>query len=158
MNQQKMFKYKGAEALIALHRLHILSFVNTWKSAKAANIKLPETDDEWYASIDMLGRHILNSARGYNIWICKKLELPEPEIIPAPQAEELPYKIDEYTEHLLENWGLQLCDVPEDKFHGQTYTSNWGVEYCVDAMMEHAVMHPIRHEFQLINLTNAQKK
>ena len=144
--------------MIALHRKHILSFVDTWKSAKAANIILPETDDEWYISVDMLGRHILNSARNYNIWICKKLDLPEPAIIPAPDAENLPDQIDKYTGHLLENWGQQLYDVPENKFHSQTYTSNWGVEYCIDAMMEHAVMHPIRHEFQLINLMKEQKK
>ena len=37
-------------------------------------------------------------------------------------------------------------------FMDKTYTSRWKVEYCIDAMLEHAVMHPIRHEFQLSNL------
>lgn len=32
------------------------------------------------------------------------------------------------------------------------YPSRWKTLYCVDAMLEHAVMHPIRHAFQLEEL------
>jgi hypothetical protein len=33
-----------------------------------------------------------------------------------------------------------------------TYTSRWGQEYTIGAMLEHAVMHPMRHAFHLDEL------
>jgi hypothetical protein len=42
--------------------------------------------------------------------------------------------------------------VTDEQLDKGIYPSRWGTEYCIDAMLEHAVMHPIRHEFQLRNL------
>ena len=89
-------------------------------------------------------------------WICEKLELPDPEINPTPKAEEIESVLDTYLEHLIERWKHPLAVVPKEKFEDQLYTARWGVDYCIDAMMEHAVMHPIRHEFQLNNLIEKQ--
>ncbi len=61
-----------------------------------------------------------------------------------------------YLSHILDKWHTPLADIEESKFHSQTYPSNWGVEYCIDSMLEHAVIHPIRHEFQLQNLITYQ--
>jgi hypothetical protein len=47
---------------------------------------------------------------------------------------------------------LQLISIEESKFFDAVYKSNWGTDYCIEAMLEHAVMHPIRHEFQLKEL------
>ena len=41
-----------------------------------------------------------------------------------------------------------MADVPGKRFN-ETYASAWGVDYCIDAMLEHAVMHPLRHTAQL---------
>ena len=79
------------------------------------------------------------------------------EIEKEPEPELIEMKVNEYVSHLIEKWRLPLSEIPEDKFHSPSYTSNWGVEYCIDAMLEHAVMHPIRHEFQLKNLFENQK-
>ena len=32
------------------------------------------------------------------------------------------------------------------------YPSQWKTRYCIDSMLEHAVMHPVRHAFQLDEL------
>jgi hypothetical protein len=90
-------------------------------------------------------------------WICEKLNLPDPEIEEAPDGNLIEMKAEKYVSHLLEKWRLPLSDIPEENFHEQNYVSRWGVEYCIDAMMEHAVMHPIRHEFQLRNLIISQQ-
>ena len=86
-----------------------------------------------------------------------KLNLPDPEIEKEPKPELIELKAYEYAAHLIEKWSLPLSKIPEDKFHSAIYTSNWGVKYCIDAMLEHAVMHSIRHEFQLNNLIENQK-
>lgn len=146
------YKYKGARSLILLHEKHLVSCVNTWSETKKACLILPVTDDKDYESLDTLLRHILRSARNYMIWICAKLNLPDPEIEIQPEPVQIEVKANDYVSHLIEKWGLPLSEIPEDKFHSPVFTSNWGVEYCIDAMLEHAVMHPIRHEFQLKNL------
>ena len=154
MNQQnlKKYKYNGARALVLLHEKHLRSCLETWREAKKLNIKLPQTDDADYQSLDTLLRHILRSARGYMIWMCAKLNLPDPEIEKTPEADLIESNSDRYITHLLEKWSLPLAEIPEEKFNNPVFKSNWGVDYCIDAMLEHAVMHPIRHEFQLKNL------
>ena len=153
----KEYKYNGARSLVLLHEKHLVSCVQVWREAKRAGIILPETDDENYESMETLLRHILRAARNYMVWICKNMNLPDPQIEMAPEPDLIEKKADEYLTHLIERWRLPLSEIPEEKFHNPTYTSNWGVDYCIDAMLEHAVMHPIRHEFQLKNLIEKQK-
>jgi hypothetical protein len=148
----KEYSYGGARALVALHKLRMHLFLETWQKAKKAGIILPETTDPSYKSMETLLRHSLKASRGYIIWICQKLELPDPGIDPLPELEHIENTAEAFLAHLLERWELPLCDVPEEHFFDRAYASNWETEYCIEAMLEHAVMHPIRHEFQLVNL------
>ena len=151
------YKYGGAKSLVKLHEIHLKEFYETWKEAKRLNIKLPETDDPNYESLDTLLYHVLRAARGYMVWICHNLELNDPEINKTPTSDFIVDKVEEYISHLLEKWQLPLVNVEFELFD-KVFKSNWGVYYCIDAMLEHAVMHPIRHEFQLKNLIIAQSK
>jgi len=146
------YKYKGAEALVSLHEERILLFVEVWKTAKQANLELPLTNDSDYKTLNHLLRHVVRSSRGYMVWICEKLNLPEPQINILPNLEEIETTIEGFATHLLYRWKLPLSEVEEKRFFTQTYISNWGTDYCIEAMLEHAVMHPVRHEFQLQNL------
>lgn len=150
------YKHGGARASVLLHERHMRTCLAAWKGAKAANIPLPQTSDKSYESLETLLAHILRASRGYMVWMCKQLNLPDPGIKPAPESDTVEADADAYLEHLLERWRLPLADVPEEKFGPDTYVSNWGTPYCIDAMLEHAVMHPIKHEFQLKNLLEAQ--
>ncbi len=143
------YKYKGAEALIRLHEEHLLSFIEAWKATKKANIKFPITNDSDYQSLEHLLLQVVRSSRGYILWICEKLNLPELIIDVSPKLEEIENVIDNYILHLLEEWKVPLANVDEKRFFDLTYKSNWETEYCIEAMLEHAVMHPIRHEYQL---------
>jgi uncharacterized damage-inducible protein DinB len=157
LDNLKSYKYNGARSLVLLHERHMRSFVETWKEAKSLEIKLPETDDLDYQSLETLLFHVLRAARGYMTWIWENLNLPDPKIDSPPDVNEIEKEAGIYTSYLLEKWKLPLSEIEEDKFHSPTFKSRWGVEYCIDAMLEHAVMHPIRHEFQLRNLISAQK-
>jgi uncharacterized damage-inducible protein DinB len=148
----QIYRYNGARSLVLLHEEHLESCLKTWQESIRIGIELPKTDDKDYKSLDALLRHILRAARGYMTWMCDKLNLSVPEIEKTPEVDLIEAKADEYVSHLLEKWRLPLADITEDKFHTPTYTSRWGVDYCIDAMLEHAVMHPIRHEFQLRHL------
>jgi len=151
------YNYRGARALVLLHEQHLRQFLDTWKEAKASGILLPKTDDPNYESFDMLLRHVLRWARGYMKWICEKLELPDPEIKAVPEANVIEAEAESYLRHLLEQWRKPLTDVPEGRFYKPEYTAPWKSNYCIDAMLEHAVMHPLRHSFQLTELMQKRK-
>jgi hypothetical protein len=151
------YKYNGARSLVLLHEIHMKSFFSTWKKAKELNIKLPETDDEDYMSLETVLFHVLRASMRYMVWICDKLNLDNPEIASLPPFNEIQIKAGDYLKHLLKIWRLPLVNVPEDLFFGTSYKSNWGDDFCIESMLEHAVLHPIRHEFQLKNLIKKAK-
>jgi len=146
------FSYRGARAMILLHEEELRRFVGVWRRAKASGVKLPAGEDPDYASYDALLRHVLGASRGYLTWSCEKLGLPDPGVEPAPDAGVIDSRCNDYLAHLLSRWPDPLRNVPEERFNRPEYPSRWGVLYCVDAMLEHAVMHPIRHRFQLEEL------
>jgi len=89
-------------------------------------------------------------------WMCEQLGLPDPQIQPAPPPERAPAEADQYLEHVLEKWREPFAAVPEERFE-EAFASRWRRVYSIDAMLEHAVMHPMRHTFQLRELLAAQK-
>jgi uncharacterized damage-inducible protein DinB len=147
---------RGARALVLLHERQLPVFVATWRRAKAAGVPLPRTDDESYASLETLLRHVLAAARGYMTWICETLDLPDPRLPPVPELDAVAAQADEYLADLLAAWRIPLRDVPPDAFESNTYTSRWGEPFTIDSMLEHAVMHPIRHTFQLEELLRSE--
>ncbi len=145
------YQYGGARALVILHERQLRKFVVAWRHAQRAGVVLPETDDPNYASLEALLAHVLNCARHYLVWICQVLELPDPDIRPEPAIGAVAAEAESYVEHLVERWRGPLVELTEEQAYS-THASAWNVEYCIDAMLEHATMHPLRHRFQLQEL------
>lgn len=146
------YRYRGARALVTLHEKQLRSFTLVWREADKISVELPETGDTAYESMKSLLRHVLDWSGRYLVWCCDVVGLGDPEIpaIPASIANEA--QLDCYVEALLEKWRSPLSSVEREKFVKPEHLSPWGVYYCVDAMLEHAVMHPLRHELQLWEL------
>ena len=139
--------------MVLLHEEHLRRFVQTWRLAVATSVRLPPSSDPAYASLGALGRHVLSAAGGYLVWMCEVLTLPDPGIRPAPDAAAITRDADEYMEHVLERWRTApLREVSDEQLETPEYPSRWQTRYCIDSMLEHAVMHPIRHCFQLDEL------
>lgn len=130
-------------------------FLDTWKEAKSENITLPPTDNQHYASMETLLSHVLTAARSYMVWICEKLGLPDPQISPPPEINQVAEQAPQYLTHLFERWRLSLADIGQPQLIA-AFDTKWGTALPVEGMLEHAVMHPIRHEFQLRNLLYSQ--
>ena len=146
------FTYRGARSCILLHEQILRQLVETWKQAKAADIALPASRTGDYDSFEALLYHVLDSARWYMVWTCEKLELPDPGIQPVPNIDNIEAEVDSYVEHLLQQYRKPLVDVRRRHFYQPGYPVPWEVDYCIDAMLEHAVMHSMRHRFQLLEL------
>lgn len=149
------YQYAGARALVQLHEVQLRDFLAVWREAAAARLPLPTTADPDYASLETLLRHLLAAARGYMVWCCAQLGLAEPGIPEAPPVERIAAEADAYLEQVLAGWRAPLAEVPEDRF-GEEFPSRWKTVYCIDAMLEHAVVHPMRHAFQLRRLLAAR--
>ena len=151
------YRFRGARALVLLHGRAMREFLPVWQAAKAAQVRLPSTQDPNYASLESLLKHTLGAARGYMTWLCEKLGLPDPGIDPAPEVSRVEQEAGSYMEHLLARWRLPLADVEEERFK-TIHKSRWGEDMSLEGMLEHAVMHPHRHRFQLEELMEAQGK
>jgi uncharacterized damage-inducible protein DinB len=143
--------------MVILHDKYMREFLVTWRKAKQLQINLPVTDDPDYQSLDHLLSHLLRAARGYMTWMCKKLGLPDPGIDNFPPPETAERDAEAFLQHVLEKWREPLANVAAEAFENISYKSRWGMDYSIDSMLEHAVMHPIRHIFQLEELMEAQE-
>ena len=141
------YVHGGVRALVRLHERHLTEFVAVWKRACAAGLTLPASEDPDGQSLASMLRHVLGAARGYLVWVCECLELDDPGIERVP--DDLDDRVDEYLAHVLAGWNGPLHGLDHKTADRATFPSSWGVTYCIDAMLEHAVMHPIRHALQL---------
>ena len=152
MSSDLQYCSRAIRAMVLLHEEHLRRFVHTWRLALASPVSLPPTDDPAYASLEALGRHVLSAAGGYMTWMCEVLALADPGIRSAPDAAAMVRDAEDYMEHVLERWQAPLREVPNELLETPEYPSRWQTRYCIDSMLEHAVMHPIRHAFQLDEL------
>ena len=151
------YRSRAVRAMVILHDEHLRRFVGTWRTALENSVSLPPSADPSYASLATLGRHVLSAAGGYLTWICGVLKLPDPEIRRAPDAAEIVRDAEDYLEHVLERWqSSALREVADEQLETPEYPSEWLTRYSIDSMLEHAVMHPIRHTFQLDELIESR--
>jgi len=148
------YRARAARALVLLHERHLRTFLTTWRRAAAWGVALPATDDPDYASLAALLRHVLGAAGGYLRWIAKQLDLPDPGVDPVPGVDAIEAEADAYVEHLVARWRAALVGVAPERLEDRAYLSNWGAPFTIDGMLEHAVVHPIRHAFQLEELVD----
>jgi hypothetical protein len=129
-----------------------------WKRAKRIGVKLPATKDPAYESVDLLMRHPLRSCRGYLTWLCEVHGRPEPGVPDPPDAGKVSAAGTRYLDVLDAAWQKHMAWMPNkvlDSF--AVHTSRWGQPMTTEAMFEHAVVHPMRHRFQLEELIAATK-
>ena len=143
------YVYRGARALVLLHEQEVKKFIATWLEAREAGPTVLLTNRPEPVSLDELLHHVLCWARDYMVWTCEKLGLPDPEIDPVPSPAELQARLPRYVDHLLARWRLPLAGVAEEPLFSPLHTTRWNIDYPIEALLEHAVGHAMRHRFQL---------
>ena len=124
------YRSRAVRAMVLLHEEHLRRFVHTWQQARAVPVILPPTADPNYASLDVLGRHVLSAARGYLVWICEVLRFPDPGVRPAPDDIAIVRDADGYMEHVFERWGAEaLREISDEQLETPEYPSGWGTRY-----------------------------
>jgi hypothetical protein len=147
------FRSRGVKSLVELHEIELRNFVATWKRFKASGLPMPEArGDADYESPERLVAHVQGSARSYLLWIFEVLEQPiaDLELIRDPAI--IVPQLDTFMAETLAAWDQNLVRLESEQLAPTQYASRWGEPFDIEQMLEHAVVHPMRHRIQLERL------
>ena len=149
------FQSRAVRSMVELHDAELRSFVATWKRFKASGKPMPEAfGDPDYENPERLVTHVQGAARGYLTWIREvigqpiDLQIVRDPVIVVPQ-------LDAYMEETLAAWPRYLSPLTNEQLGPEQNKSRWGEMFTVDQMLEHAVVHPMRHRIQLERILRA---
>ena len=147
-----MFKSNAVRNCVELHEIELNRFYDTWQRFLASGTSLPETDDPSYQSAHHLGGHVFRAARGYLTWIGVCVKRPVTGLDVDTDAASIAEKGRPFVDAVLEAWRRELALLEDAELAAGTYRSRWDQDYNIEQMLEHAVVHPMRHRIQLERL------
>ena len=143
------FRSRGVRSLVELHEQELRDFVACWRRFVGSGKPMPEAHgDRDYESAERLVAHVQGSARGYLTWIWEMLERPiDLPVIRDPDV--IVPRLDAFMAETLEGWRRHLAPLENEQLSPKQYLSRWGEPHTIEQMLEHAVVHPMRHRIQL---------
>jgi len=112
----------------------------------------PHTSDESCRSVQTIMTHVVRAGYGYADYIREKLGIPSAspadQLIPRSEALARFDAMLDYTVTTLEgHW-----EMTEDQMMTIAIDSRWGVRYDLEQLLEHAIVHILRHRRQIERL------
>jgi hypothetical protein len=150
------YRSRAVRSLVELHEAEMRRFLDTWARFVAAGAPMPEAHgDDSYASRDALGAHVLMAARGYLVRIGEWIERPVTDVDASSDATDIASRMEPFAEHLFAAYRRHLVHVSPEQVDPQVHKTRWGDLMSVDNLLEHAVVHPMRHRIQLERILEA---
>lgn len=144
------FQSRAVRSLVELHEAELRRFVEVWERFKASGTPMPEAaGDPDYEDPERLATHVAAAARSYMMWISDQLGRPVTDLTLSRDAAEVAPRLSSHVEETLEGWRRHLAGVLDTDLGPTVYTSRWGEPFQIEQMLEHAVVHPMRHRIQL---------
>jgi uncharacterized damage-inducible protein DinB len=150
-----MFKSNAVRSCVELHEVELRRFLDTWERFHASGAPLPVTGDPAYQSPDHLKGHVLRAARNYLTWIGECVKRPATDVDLDADFLSVAQKGRAFMEEVLAAWRRHLASLDDQELAPDTHVARWGQAYTVEQMLEHAVVHPMRHRIQLERLMGA---
>jgi len=147
-----MFKSNAVRSCVELQEIELRRFLETWERFRASGVALPVSDDPSYQSADHLVGHVLRAARNYLTWIGDCVHRPVTDVDLDNELLSVAGKRRAFMESVLAAWRRHLAALEDRELSPEVHTSRWGEPYNVEQMLEHAVVHPMRHRIQLERL------
>ena len=147
-----MFKSNAVRSCLELHEIELRRFFDTMDRFRASGAGLPGSDDPSYQSPDHLSGHVVRAARNYLTWIGECVKRPVVDVDLDNDPLTVAGKGRAFMEVVLAAWRRHLVALEDRELSPEVYTSRWGEPYTVEQMLEHAVVHPMRHRIQLERL------
>ncbi len=147
-----MFKSNAVRSCVELHEVELRRFHDTWLAFRASGTLLPTTDDPSYESNEHLGGHVLRWSRNYLTWIDQCVKRTVTDLDSETDLVAIAGRSAAFMEDVLAGWRRHLALLEDRELAPVTYKSPWGEDYNIEQMLEHAVVHPMRHRIQLERL------
>jgi uncharacterized damage-inducible protein DinB len=147
-----MFKSNAVRNCVELHEVELDRFFDVWQAFRTSGVALPHTTDPSYESADHLGGHVLRSARNYLTWIGESVGRPVTDVDRDDDRVSVARKGRAFVDAVLAAWRRHLALLEDAELSPATCKSRWGQDYTIEQMLEHAVVHPMRHRIQLERL------
>lgn len=151
-----MFKSNAVRSCVELHEIELRRFCDVWERFRVSGIPLPETDDPSYQSAEHLGGHVFRAARNYLTWIGEFVNRPVTDVDSDTDAASIARKGRVFMDEVLAAWRRHLALLENREMTPVGRKSRWGEDYNIEQMLEHAVVHPMRHRIQLERLMSAR--
>jgi uncharacterized damage-inducible protein DinB len=152
-----LFKSNAVRSCVELHEMELRKFYDVWVRFCASGTALPKTDDPSYESAEHLGGHVFRAARGYLTWIGEFVNRPVTDVDPDTDAASIARKGRAFVDEVLAAWRRHLTSLEDGEITPATRKSRWGEDYSIEQMLEHAVVHPMRHRIQLERLMSGMR-
>ena len=125
------------------------TLVSSLSDADFEAVRDLETRDESCRSIQTVMHHVIRAGYGYATYIRKAFGVPaeRPEV-PEPSRDDCAGRLQEvmdYTENTLEGKWLMT----DDEITAVKMDTPWGVRYDMEQLLEHAIVHILRHRRQI---------
>lgn len=145
-----LFRSRAVRSLVELHERELRSFLETWKRFAAAGLPMPEAHgDEDYVDRERLAGHVFMAARGYLTRIGEWVNRPVTDVDGSQDPREIMSRAAEFSEGVLAAYRRHLAEVTPEELEPQVHRTRWGALLSVEHLLEHAVVHPMRHRIQL---------
>jgi uncharacterized damage-inducible protein DinB len=144
------FKSRAVRSLVELHEAEWRRFLETWDRFIAAGAPMPEAHgDAAYQSPNHLVGHVARASRNYLTWIGDVLKRPVTDIDLETDFLKIAARVRPFVEEVLAAWRRHLPAVTDEELGPAMYPTRWKDQFTVETMLEHAVVHPMRHRIQL---------
>jgi hypothetical protein len=150
-----LFKSNAVRSLVELHETEVERFYDVWERFCASGTPLPVSDDPSYASAQHLGGHVLRATRNYLTWIGEFVGRPVTDVDTETDPVKIAGRGRAFMREMLAAWRLHLAHLEDREMTPAQRKSRWGEDYNIEQMLEHAVVHPMRHRIQLERLLSA---
>jgi len=150
------FRSRAVSSLVELHEREMKSFLEVWKRFVAADLPMPEAHgDESYENRDRLLGHVLMAARGYLTRIGEWVERPVSDVDASKDPNEVAGRAAAFAGEVLAGYRRHLAEISTEELEKQIHRTRWGELMSVENLLEHAVVHPMRHRLQLERILEA---
>ena len=144
------YRSRAVRSLAEIQERELLAFIATWRRFVASGKPMPEAHgDADYASPQHLAAHVQGAARSYLLWIWEMLEHPIEGLPLTRDAAVIAPRMDAFMAETLEAWRTHMPLLEDAQLTPKQYLSRWGEPHTIEQMLEHAVVHPMRHRIQL---------
>ncbi len=99
---------------------------------------------------------MLRWARDYLTWIGDCVQRPVSDLDPETDLVAIAGRSAAFMEEVLAGWRRHLALLEDSELAPLTFKSRWGEDYNVEQMLEHAIVHPMRHRIQLERLAGGR--